>query len=82
MNNKTIAGLAVVVALLSGWLVIAQLNQPKVSLKSESTPKPIERSVRQAPTINKNLVNGGEEASVKSKVEIKDNNVSTTVKVK
>lgn len=80
MNNKVLASLAVVVALLAGWLVTSVMRQPNVSIKSDKTKT--EATVQGKNTSASDSVKAGESGVVETQVTIPTNIVKTQVKIK
>jgi hypothetical protein len=78
MNAKALAGLAVIVALLAGWLVISMTNAPA----DTDTTVPVE-SEYAAPTEAPDgaSVGVGEAGVVETSVEILNDNVTAKVEV-
>ncbi|MFH1537072.1 MAG: hypothetical protein ABID45_03730 [Patescibacteria group bacterium] len=71
MNTKTLIILAVIVALLAGWLAIVMVYQ------TEDTQTPVPEPVTKKPSQNSDLSDQGTVTSVKVNV----NNVATSVEV-
>ena len=77
MNSKVLAIIAVLVALLTGWLVLSVIQKPSANLDA-ATPK---TSVLNSSEDSKDAVDAGESGSVQTRVVIPQNVVKTEVKI-